>query len=144
MRRQHGKSRSSEYVAWSGMHRRCAENRHYTSRGIVVCERWSHFEAFLADMGQRPSARHTVERVNNDRGYEPGNCIWATRKTQRRNQRNTHLSATSAVLMRCMSRRGSRLVDIAHAFGVRKETAHWAVSGKTWSDAIAELARGAA
>ena len=86
--------RSAEYVAWQAMNHRCraTEGRDYEAygaRGIGVCDRWGDFELFLADMGQRPSARHSVGRINNDKGYSPDNCRWETPIQQQRNQRRS-------------------------------------------------------
>lgn len=93
----HGHTRRSqpysrEWNSWRAMRKRClcptydAFDR-YGGRGIVICERWlDSFENFLADMGPRPLGK-TLERVNNDKGYEPGNCEWATPQVQNSNTR---------------------------------------------------------
>lgn len=83
----------AEYQCWHNMIARCVNAEHkqfkdYGGRGIGVCNRWLHsFPAFLSDMGPKPSADLTLERVNNDGHYEPGNCRWDTRAQQRANQR---------------------------------------------------------
>lgn len=85
--------RSPEYATWDSMIQRCcnpksAAYEHYGARGITVCAAWrASFEAFFADMGPRPSPEHEIERTDNSRGYEPGNCVWATRHAQMRNTR---------------------------------------------------------
>lgn len=83
----------SEYSVWGNMVRRCGSPKatgfqYYGGRGIKVCERWRRsFKAFLADMGPRPSRRHSIDRINVDGHYEPGNCRWATRRIQDANRR---------------------------------------------------------
>lgn len=96
-RSTHGHARtrrwSPEYRRWMSMKARCGNPKHphyanYGGRGIQVCERWLHsFESFLADMGTLPSPELTLDRIDNDRGYEPGNVRWADRKTQNQNRR---------------------------------------------------------
>ncbi len=94
--RKHGMANTPTHSVWSGMRGRCNRPKHknygdYGGRGIRVCERWRKFENFLADMGERPTAKHTLERVNNDGNYEPTNCCWALRTTQSRNRRSNRM-----------------------------------------------------
>lgn len=94
---KHGNSpragKTPTYRAWKAMRDRCLSNgqyaRNYAERGISVCERWAQsFENFLADMGDRPNGT-TLDRIENDIGYQLNNCRWVTRKEQTRNRRNT-------------------------------------------------------
>jgi hypothetical protein len=92
--RTHGESKTSvEYDAWTGLINRCyckttSRYRDYGERGISVCPEWRHsYESFLADMGRKPSPRHSIDRINNDGDYEPSNCRWATPSQQAFNRR---------------------------------------------------------
>jgi hypothetical protein len=84
--------RSPEYTAWTNMKDRClnanrGDYHRYGGRGIKVCDRWlSSFESFYEDMGKRPTPKHSLERENNEKDYEPGNVKWATPKEQQNNR----------------------------------------------------------
>ena len=90
--RTHGMYKTVEYKAWLKMRERCKTTKWpiiktYMLRGITVCQRWEKFENFFADMGPRPHGT-SLDRIDNERGYEPGNCRWADRKTQGSNRSN--------------------------------------------------------
>jgi hypothetical protein len=91
--RRHGMTASPIYASWRAMRERCTNPNHhawhnYGGRGITVCDRWKDsFETFLADVGERPSLEHSLDRIVNDGHYEPGNVRWATKSEQARNRR---------------------------------------------------------
>jgi hypothetical protein len=90
----HGMKNTPEFAAWVNMRGRCNNPQHrayesYGGRGITVCKRWARFENFTADMGLRPTPRHSLDRIDNDKGYAPSNCRWAMPKVQHYNKRNT-------------------------------------------------------
>lgn len=92
-----GNKASPEYVSWRKMKDRCSNKKHpfysrYGGRGISVCDRWlESFSNFLADMGCRPSAAHSLDRIDNNGPYCPTNCRWSTRTQQHRNKSNNVL-----------------------------------------------------
>lgn len=90
---KHGMTKTRIHSLWRGIHTRCYNpNRKtwsdYGGRGITVCERWHDFEAFYEDIGQFYSGGMTIERINNDLGYQPDNCKWVPKSEQSRNRRS--------------------------------------------------------
>src|SRR5262245_21492050 len=86
-----------EYRAWANMKTRCYAPSYrgyhnYGGRGIQVADEWRNFEAFYAHVGPRPSAQHSIDRIDNGGNYEPGNVRWATRNEQQGNKRRKHLT----------------------------------------------------
>lgn len=102
-----GVDRPAEYDCWAHMLRRCYTPstkgfENYGGRGITVCDRWRYsFDNFLADMGERPSSKYSIDRLDNNGNYEPDNCAWRTQKEQsnniRRNVRLTYRGETLTV-----------------------------------------------
>jgi hypothetical protein len=129
--RKHGLSYAPEYRAWQTMRLRClvptnAAYADYGGRGITVCDRWKDSpENFLADMGPKPSPKHELDRIDNDRGYEPSNCRWVTRSENDRNRRSTVWVTFDG------ERR--RWADLCEQFGVAGDTAKWRMKNLGWS-----------
>ena len=91
--KKHGHYKSATNRAWSSARNRCNNKNNknfsdYGGRGIRMCERWSKFENFLADMGEKPKGL-TLDRIDNDGNYEPGNCRWVTAQVNNANKRNS-------------------------------------------------------
>lgn len=134
----HGKSKSSLYRVWTNMRSRChdksnKEYRNYGARGIYVCDRWRHdFAAFLSDMGPRPKG-YLLERVNNDLGYSPDNCAWASLDQQANNRRTNRVLSVNGTSM--TAKQWSRLT------GVNYGTLMWRLENGVSPEAALSLSR---
>lgn len=103
---KHGMSETPEFRVWTRMRSRCLDKncksyKDYGGRGIKICVRWDAFANFFSDMGVRPSPGHSIERIENNLGYSPINCRWATKLEQARNKRNNRFITVNGV-RRCM------------------------------------------
>jgi hypothetical protein len=103
----------------------------YGKAGVTVCERWQTFENFLADMGERPEGT-TLERIDGTRGYEPGNCRWATKSEQARNRKSTVLTPELVAEGLDLHEDGMSYAEIGRYLGVRAGTIRAAIVGRTW------------
>ena len=114
-----------EYDRWASMIYRCSRKaprktqRNYIRRGIKVCDEWKRsFESFYRDVGTRPSTLHSLDRIDNDKGYEPGNVRWATRSQQRLNKRCSIWQRTLLLVCESAGIKADeirRLVDDGHS-----------------------------
>ena len=114
--------RTPEYQAWVNIKRRCLnpndrEFPYYGGRGITVCERWeTSFENFYEDMGGRPKECNSIDRIDNNRGYEPGNCRWSTQTEQAGNRRSSIMVTIGGVTR--------NVSDWSKHFGIAREVVY--------------------
>jgi hypothetical protein len=135
MARRGGQS-TPAWRSWQAMKIRCFcttdhNYPNYGGRGIRMCERWLDFANFLADMGERPAGT-TIDRIDVNGHYEPGNCRWATPTEQSRNQRTNKLTADRAEEIKDLIRHGVKHRDIADRFGVSMGLVSLIRNGKVW------------
>ena len=128
---------TTEWNIWRGMWKRCSFMRLpdyecYGGRGIVVDPAWEHYEQFLADMGRRPSLKHTLHRINNNGPYNKANCKWATIKEQNRNKRNIKLTKEIAdIIWRDRDKHSTRY--FAAKYGVSNVLVWRITRGELWN-----------
>ena len=140
---RHSRGRYRLYTLWNAMKQRCLNSNQryyerYGGRGITICDRWLEFANFLADMGEPPSREHTLERIDDDREYEPGNVRWAIRRKQRANSLKgifgsrhgrSKLTERDVEMIRSSPLTG---VQLAQAFGVAPSVISGIRRGRSW------------
>lgn len=147
--RSHGMSESQVYATWLRMKGRCLNPRNpkfyrYGGRGITICERWRNcFQSFLEDVGERPSELHSLDRINNDGNYEPGNVRWATpleqarnrREADRRGERNGQSKLTAIQVAEIRNRydgRKGQQLELCAEFGVSRAVISKVILRQSW------------
>lgn len=129
-----------EYTAWCQAKSRCncKTNKSYPDyggRGIRFCEEWSQdFNAFFSHVGPRPSALYSLDRIDNDGDYEPGNVKWSLRHEQARNKRCTKLTPVKATEIRDLRRLGYSFGAIGKRYGVTRNVIWRICIGKIWKE----------
>ncbi|CAB4169858.1 hypothetical protein UFOVP903_28 [uncultured Caudovirales phage] len=136
--RNHGLTEHPLYNTWLNLRNRCNNPRgqnfgRYGGRGIKVCKRWSKFQNFLADMGERPSSAHSIDRRDNSKGYGPKNCRWATRTEQACNRISTKLSRVKVGRIKMKRKNGESFTDIARDFKVSRQMVSRICRGLAWA-----------
>ena len=132
----HGRTHEPAFRSWRAMIDRCTNPKNngwstYGGKGIYVCERWMTLENFIEDMGPRPPGT-SIDRIDGSKGYEPGNCRWATPAEQGRNTKRNTCNVEIAERARELVASGVTKADAARALGLHPETVRGIVNGTRW------------
>ena len=125
------------YACWYNLIQRCTDSEHpawarYGGRGITVCEAWRNFGAFQKDMFSTWRAGLELDRIDNNSGYSPENCRWATRAQQCQNKENTILTEGAVAEMRFLREKGALIKQIAKAYGISESHCSRVLRGLKW------------
>lgn len=145
---KHKKSHSPEYHAWGNMIQRCENKNHpeyknYGGRGIVVCKEWrSSFERFFEDMGEKPSPKFSLDRINNEKGYFKENCRWTDASTQATNQREKENKTTGIKNISYSKRDGLYYVAIERKGQRRRKAFKRLDDAVSWKEKVLDELKG--
>lgn len=136
-REYHSDFGTPEYTAWAALRGRCLNPKnkvwkYYGGRGIGVCKRWDKYSNFLRDMGRKPSSKHSLDRINLNGNYTPGNCRWATPQEQAVNRRGVKINHTLAAEIRKLKKSGTKSVQLAEKYKLNSSHIDAIVRGRCW------------
>ena len=133
----------STYNSWNHMKQRCYNPKNkdfsrYGGKGITVCDRWKgSFKAFLEDMGARPKGT-SIDRIDNNKGYEPTNCRWTDSITQKRNMSRVKLNVELAAYIKAYYNQGGNIASLSRRLNINEATIRNVCQGITWKDVKAD------
>ena len=144
----HGEAaKTKEYTAWMNMKKRCYDKNYkaykwYGQRGITVCDRWlSDYKNFLDDMGRKPSQKHSLDRIDSNGNYTPGNCRWANQHTQATNSSHPHMISLGGKTL-CMRDWAKELKIGETTLSARINTYKWTVERALTTPVMWQRVRG--
>ena len=135
---KHGYSKTRIHNIWILMHQRCSNPKatsynYYGGRGVTVCLRWHNFMLFLADVGEPPTPKHTLDRIDNNGDYEPNNVRWITRSKQMQNTSVNKLTEQDTIdICEAYLKGNTTHRDLAKRYNVSHTLIRYIIKGRTW------------